>query len=159
MAYLEFLKKVEAFQDLTDAQLTVIEKAATEKSFQQGQQLFKEGETANHLWVVRQGRVDLRFDLPGRETSGESTLSSVHENRIMGWSSLIPPHQYKLSAYCASPEVRVLLIEREQLMAYLKENPGIGYRVLSAMLRIVGARFQKLQETAVLKTPVKQTDS
>jgi len=38
------------------------------------------------------------------------------------------------------------MIEREQLLKFLSENPETGYQVLAAMLQVVGRRFQRLQE-------------
>lgn len=46
--------------------------------FSEGHKLFTEGDSAEHLWIVVEGRVDLRFELPaGRATSVEHTVSSV----------------------------------------------------------------------------------
>ena len=148
MAYLEMLKQAEAFHLLTDETLSTIETFCSLRQFQQGDRLFKERDAAAHLGVVVEGVVDLRFDLPGRETSAESTISSVSKNNIIGWSSLIQPYQYKLSAYCDSAPCQVLMVDRQKLLAYLKDNPKTGYQVFSAMLRLVGKRFERLQQSA-----------
>lgn len=148
MAYIELLKTVDVFQPLNDDELAVIETFCIQRKFRHGDRLFKDGDVAAHLWIVAEGLIDLRFDLPGRETSEESTLSSVSENKIIGWSSLVPPYKYKLSAYCVSSQCKVVMIEREQLQKFLLENPKPGYQVLSAMLRVVGKRFQNLQGAA-----------
>ena len=154
MAYLELLKQAEAFHLLTDEALSVIETFCSHRQLQLGERLFKEGDAATHLWVVMEGVIDLRFDLPGRETSPESTLSSISKNNIIGWSSLMPPYHYKLSAYCDSLQCRMLMIDAQKLLAYLKENPKTGYQVFSAMLRVVGRRFERLQESAGETSPV-----
>jgi len=147
MAYLEMLKQAEAFHLLTDETLSTIEAFCSLRQFQHGERLFKERDDAAHLEVVVEGVVDLRFDLPGRETSAENNISSVSANNIIGWSSLIEPYRYKLSAYCDSSQCRVLMIERQKLLTYLKENPKTGYQVFSAMLRLVGKRFERLQQS------------
>ena len=61
---------------------------------------------------------------------------------------MVPPFRYKLSAYCASGTCRVMMIERSRFHDYLRANPDIGYRVLSALLKVVGKRFQRLQGSA-----------
>ena len=149
MAAIEHLREVETFQGLGEEILTEIERLAEEKRFTTGERLFKEGDTATHLWVVEEGTIDLRFDLPGRETSEEATLSSVAADKIFGWSSFVPPYKYKLSAYCASDQCRVLAIERNALRDYLTAHPEIGYHVMAAMLQVVGRRFDRLQGTAI----------
>ncbi|MBC2713742.1 MAG: cyclic nucleotide-binding domain-containing protein [Desulfobacteraceae bacterium] len=145
MVAIELLKQVEVFQSLSDDELSAIGKLTTENQFAYGDRLFKDGDSATHLWIVEEGIIDLRFDLPGRETSEESTLSTISANKIIGWSSLVPPYKYKLSAYCASSRCRVQVIDREPLREFLTKHPKTGYQVMSAMLRVVGRRFQRLQ--------------
>ena len=154
MAHLEMLKQAEAFHLLTDETLSTIEALCSFRQFHHGDRLFKERDAATYLGVVVEGVVDLRFDLPGRETSTESTISSVSKNNIIGWSSLIKPYQYKLSAYCDSSQCGVLMMERQKLLAYLNENPKTGYQIFSAMLRLVGKRFEQLQQSAGEVSPV-----
>ena len=148
MGYLEFLRSVDGFESLSDDQLALCESFSKEKTFQQGEQLFKDGEAAGYLWVAKEGAIDLRFDLPGRETSEDNTILSIQAQRVFGWSSLMPPHKYRLSAYCASGLCRVEMIDTEKLMAFLLENPNIGYQVLSSVLRAVGRRFERLRDSA-----------
>jgi CRP-like cAMP-binding protein len=145
MADINELRQVETFQSLSDEELTAIGKLTIEKQHAFGDRLFKDGDSATHLWIVKEGTIDLRFDLPGRETSEESSLSSIGANKIIGWSSLVPPYKYKLSAYCTSAQCKVLLIERKILREFLSTHPKTGYQVMSAMLRVVGRRFQRLQ--------------
>jgi len=145
MAAIDVLKQVETFQALSDDELSEIGKLTIEKQFAYGDRLFKDGDSATHLWIVKEGIIDLRFDLPGRDTSEESTLSSITANKIIGWSSLAPPYKYKLSAYCVSSQCKVLLIAREPLHEFLTKHPKTGYQVMAAMLRVVGRRFQRLQ--------------
>ncbi len=145
MAAIEVLRQVETFQSLSDDELSAISEMTVEKQFVYGERLFKDGDSATHLWIVKEGIIDLRFDLPGRETSEESTLSSITVNKIIGWSSLVPPYKYKLSAYCASTLCKVLVIDRIPLREFLTGHPKTGYHVMATMLRVVGRRFQRLQ--------------
>jgi NADP-reducing hydrogenase subunit HndB len=40
------------------------------------------------------------------------------------------------------------MIERDLLLGFMKDNPDAGYKILSAMLKVVGNRFERLRETA-----------
>lgn len=159
MAFLDLLKSVSAFSALSHDELSVIEMFCARKKFIHGMRLFRDGDSADHLWVVESGLIDLRFDLPERESSDESTLSSISANNIIGWSSLVPPYRYKLSAYCASDECKVVMIERDRLLGFMAKNPDAGYKMLSEMLKVVGSRFEKLRDTAAEApfSPVKVT--
>lgn len=148
MTAIDVLKQVEMFQALSDDELSEIDKLTIEKQFVYGDRLFKDGDSATHLWIVEEGVIDLRFDLPDRETSDESTLSTITANKCIGWSSLVAPYKYKLSAYCSSSRCRVLAIDRNPFHEFLTRHPKTGYQVISAMLRVVGRRFQRLQESS-----------
>ena len=99
MTDLDFLRHVAVFNGLNDSQLTAIENHCREIEFRHNEKLISEGDDAACLWIVKEGRVDLRFDLPHRPTSAKNTISSISESMSFGWSSLVAPHKYRLAAY------------------------------------------------------------
>ncbi|MCF8026153.1 MAG: cyclic nucleotide-binding domain-containing protein [Desulfobacteraceae bacterium] len=148
------LKQAAAFQYLQAEEIERIAQFSTIQRLDEGRCLFKEGEHAADLWVVASGEIALRFELPARQSTEAQSISTLSETGILGWSSLIPPYRYKLSGYCASEPCEVIRINGEELVAYLKNNPELGYRVLSAMIRVVGNRFEHLQATAETRSPL-----
>ncbi len=148
MTSLDFLRNVAVFKGLNDGQLAGIEEHGREMEFRQNAKLFNEGDDATCLWIVAEGRVDLRFDLPDRPTSTKNTLSSLSEYMSFGWSSLVAPHKYRLSAYCATKSCKVIQIEREALVNLFKQDSKTGYVVMSNLVEIIGQRFGQLQDLA-----------
>jgi CRP-like cAMP-binding protein/(2Fe-2S) ferredoxin len=148
MTSLDFLRSVEVFKGLIDSQLAGLVDHCREMEFRQNAKLFSEGDDAACLWMVKEGRVDLRFDLPDRPTSTKNTISSISENMSFGWSSLVAPHKYRLSAYCATNSCKVIQIEREALLALFKKDSKTGYVVMSNLVEIIGQRFRRLQASA-----------
>ena len=138
MADLDFLRSVEVFKGLDSSKLAGIRQHCHEKEFRQNDKLFSEGEDATCLWIVSKGQVDLRFDLPDRPTSTKNTISSIFRFMTFGWSSLVAPNKYRLSAYCASRECKVLQIERDKLVEAFKADSQIGYLVMSNLVKIIG---------------------
>ena len=148
MTGVDFLRSVEVFKGLIDSQLAGFEQHCQELEFRQNDKLFSEGEDASCLWMVKEGRVDLRFDLPDRSTSTKNTISSISEFMTFGWSSLVAPHKYRLSAYCATQTCKVIQIERDKLIGLFKQNSKTGYQVMSNLVEIIGQRFRRLQDSA-----------
>jgi NADP-reducing hydrogenase subunit HndB len=148
MTSLEFLQSVEVFKGLIDSRLAGIEKHCREMQFRQNEKLFSEGDVAACLWIVKDGRIDLRFDLPDRSTSTKNTISSVSEFMTFGWSSLVAPHKYKLSAYCATKSCNVIQIESKELIKLFQQDSKTGYIVMAKLVEIIGQRFRRLQESA-----------
>lgn len=153
MMVLDILKKTEMFKVLDANQLDAVRNFFFEKEYVKGEKIFSEGEPAHHIWIVVEGKVDLRFDLPIRETSDETTITTICEFGIFGWSSIVPPHEYKLSAYCATDHAKVLRCSRDSLTNLFEEDKRAGYLFMSALMRVVGRRFQELQSIAC-PTPI-----
>ncbi|UCF91204.1 MAG: cyclic nucleotide-binding domain-containing protein [Desulfobacterales bacterium] len=148
MIGLDFLEKVEIFQNLDKEQLTGVQGCCQARQYELGARLFGEGEYASHIHIVKRGQVDLRFDLPGRPTSEKNTISSISEYKVFGWSCLVPPYKYSLSAYCTAKTCEVASIEKASLDALFEKDPGLGYRVLSNMAIVIGKRFKQLEKLA-----------
>ena len=91
MIGIAFLEKIEIFKNLDKDQLTVVQGCCHEKQYELGAKLFGEGEHASHIYIVRKGQVDLRFDLPGRDSSEQNTISTISEFGAFGWSCFVPP--------------------------------------------------------------------
>jgi NADP-reducing hydrogenase subunit HndB len=135
MISLEFLRNVEGFKGLIDNKLAGIQSHCREKRYRYNEKLFNEGEEASCLWMVKEGQVDLRFDLPDRPTSAKNTISSMSKYMTFGWSGLVAPYKYRLSA-------------REKLLKIFEEDSKIGYVVMSNLVKIIGKRFHQLQDSA-----------
>jgi NADP-reducing hydrogenase subunit HndB len=147
MIRLDFLKTVDVFNNLNDDQLSLLGQGCREKVYRNGDLLFKDGEDASQIWIVQEGRVDLRFDLPARETSEVTTFYSEWSGSTFGWSCFVPPFQYILSAYCASRECRVLQLDKEYLLALFEEDARMGYTLMTNITRVIRTRFQMMQCT------------
>lgn len=151
MITLKDLDKVQAFKKLSDEQLTAIQQFCVKQEFKRGDRLFKEGDPADHLWLVIDGKVDLRFELPGhRPTSDETTISSFEaddqKKRMLGWSCFIPPYKMMLSAYCVDRTCSVVKLPKQSLLDLFDADPLMGYQVMSYLLKVVGFRFQQCQD-------------
>ncbi len=144
----DFLQSVGILKGLDENQLSAVQGCCREEQHKAGSKLFGEGEPASHLYIVKKGQVDLRFELPGRPTSEKNTISAILESKAFGWSSLVAPYKYSLSAYCTTSICEVVKIDRQCLARLFEENNRLGYLVLSNMARVIGKRFQKIEKLA-----------
>jgi NADP-reducing hydrogenase subunit HndB len=135
----------DVFDGLGEAQLASLREGVQEITCAKGERFFKEGDEASHLWIVKQGQVDVGFELPGRTASEVHTLFSISAGKAFGWSCFVPPYKYRLSAYCASATCKVLRLDREFVQGCLEKDPAMGYRVMANLADAVGERFNWLQ--------------
>jgi signal-transduction protein with cAMP-binding, CBS, and nucleotidyltransferase domain len=146
MITLDFLENVEVFQGLNDNQLTEIQKCCQVVEFSRGDKIFGTGEEPHYLWVVLEGQVTLQWERPGRSAMPEPTISRLSETMTFGWSSLVPPFKYRLSAYCDTRACKVVKIGRDTLTKLFEQDSEIGYKVMIKLLSVVGSRFLNLQD-------------
>ncbi|MBA4392358.1 MAG: hypothetical protein C0407_02280 [Desulfobacca sp.] len=150
MNSIDLLNKVEVFEGLDKSQLEAVKECCQKKSFQGEDKISGEGDNASFLWAVISGAVELRFDLPGRKSSEEMTITTISEGKVFGWSSFAPPYKYRLSAYCSSKDCQLIELNRDSLIKVFEAHPLIGYRVMTNVAKVIGTRFQQLQDEVAL---------
>ena len=153
MVTLERMRRITAFDGLNENQLAILQPLCEEREFQAGDKLFTEGDPAAHLWVVTQGAVDLRFELPDkRPTSEEHTVSSAkvakreQESQTFGWSCFVPPYKMRLSAYCVENNTKIVRVAKKDLIREFEKDSQMGYAFLTYLITVVGYRFHQFQD-------------
>ena len=146
------LKRVEVFLGLDDHDLSKIAGLSSchEEAFQPGETIFRRGDEAKYLYVLKNGQVDLVAEIPAR--SGQETTTVVVDRvttgGFLGWSALVKPHLYVLSAVCSKPSEAVM-IGGADLLALFAKDYRIGYRVFESLSHVIGARLRDIEQTLV----------
>ena len=121
----------ELFKDLTDEDLDKVAALGRMEVYEKGAPLFVEGATAEKCFVVELGRIALNIGIPS--VSGinkEVTVETIKNGQSCGYSAVKGAPVYALSARAVEP-VRVIAIDGKRLYDVLKENPAMGYIVMS----------------------------
>ena len=153
MIDLKILRELKPFENMNEDQLKKLQENCEEIDFQKGDKLFTQNDDALHLWIVREGSVDLRFELPDRrETSPDMTVDGVNvgkkapEAKVLGWSCFVPPYKMRLSAYCVTGACKIVRVLKSDLMTLFSQDSQMGYLFMSYMIRVVGFRFHQFQD-------------
>lgn len=118
--------------------------------FEPGQYLFREGDHASSLYLIRSGRVALESHHPGR---GTVSLETVEEGDVLGWSALFEPHS--LDGRVLAPTL-VFSIDGECLLKKMDADPSFGYAISRKLLEDVHRRLERtrLQQLDVYRSEV-----
>lgn len=146
MISLEFLEQVDVFKKLNDDQLSAIQKCAEAVDFKKGDRIFEQGDIASHVWIVLEGDVELRTEIPEQKGESGSSPTFMSEAQAFGWTCFVQPYRYRLSGYCASRSGKVIKLERDDLLAIFARDAVVGYKVMDYLLRAVGKQFEQLQD-------------
>jgi CRP-like cAMP-binding protein len=136
------LRECGLFSALSDAELTQVASAASDKEFEAGATIFQEGEAAEDLYVLREGKVALQMALPASQTSAvrRITIDIVGAGQVFGWSAMVHPHLYTLTAVCLQ-RARVVVISGTKLSQLLDGDPRLGYEVMKGFIKLVASRL------------------
>lgn len=141
MVSTELLRRYPLFAGQSNYMLDEIAMLSSEITKAEGEWLFHENEDATKLYLVLDGAVALTlFVYLNGEQKHLATSHSLGKNEIVGWSSIVTPHQYKLGAK-AVKESRLLEIDALPLRQLLDDNPEYGYLFLRQIAEVVSERF------------------
>ena len=145
----ELLRRYPFFGFLNDLQLKAIAMIAEEQAVGQGTVVVREGDSANALYFLMNGGMDLFYTVSEEfkpETAKEYFIEEINPGEIFGISALIEPHVLTASAR-ASADSHLILIHGDALLALFIEDCELGYNFMrqiakTAMERLHATRLQ-----------------
>jgi len=132
------------FVGLSGAERSSLWECGQTREFAAGARLFSLGEEATHLYVVERGRVALKMPVEVAGGVHEVVVEEQGPGATIGWSALVPPHRYTLSAV-AIEDAAMRAFSPTALTAHLEANPEVGWRVFRNLAAIVGRRLVKVE--------------
>lgn len=144
------LKRSELFLGLDDADLLKIAGLPSSRKIlvSPGETIFENGERAKYLYVLASGQVDLLADVPAerRSVRDNVVIDTVTTGGCFGWSAMVAPHFYVMTAVCTQT-AELVIISGAELMGLLEEDNSIGYGVFQSLSHIIGARLRDVEKT------------
>lgn len=138
---MQLLSSCYLFKELSESQLLRLFEITKEEQMEKGHFLMHEGRTAENLFVLKTGAIELLttvnddFELP------ISILRNPGE--CTGTSSLVPPYEYSLSARC-SEEAKILIIKQPNLKKLMVEDHSLGCTIMKNLAQHF---LERLKET------------
>lgn len=125
------------FSDMEERYIQLLVGCASNVRFDAGEVIFREGESANQFYVIRQGHVALQMATNKR---GALTLMTLGEGDVLGWSWLFPPYQWKFTAK-AVEDTRAIALDGKCLRDKSETDHSLGYELLKRFIRVVEDRL------------------
>ena len=125
----EVLRKASLFEGLDDAHLLEVISRARRRCLEGNQTLFLEGDKAQGLYMVIQGRVKVfKVSPKGRE----QTLMIMGPGELVGEVAVLSGEAYPASAETLEPS-EALYIPRQAFLDLVTREPEVAMRLLSAL--------------------------
>jgi CRP-like cAMP-binding protein len=116
-----------------------------------GDVLFREGDPSDCVYVVGSGHVSLTMAV---ERRGESTILSLGQGDLLGWSGL-ERGRTRVATARATERSELYRLPSEPLLALCERDHEVGYAIMKQAFRELAARLHetRLQLLDMFRTP------
>lgn len=129
--------KVPIFENLNNEELLEIVNTINHKEYTKGDVIFTEGNIANTLYFVNEGKIKLyKYTKDGKE----QILHVLSEGDFFGELDLIKPSKYGFNAK-AIVDAKICTLTKDEMKDIMMRNPEIGIKLLET----VGERLAKVE--------------
>ena len=134
----ELIARSGVFKDLDDDELDRVAEICKTLEFKFGQNIFKEGDKGNRLYIIAAGEVRISRDVPG---SGEEALAVLKQGACFGEMAVLDRSERSTDAI-ANTDCSLLTITRSDFELLLDFNRELAYKVLWSVVRLLCERLR-----------------
>lgn len=131
---LYILRQVDIFEDLKSDQLEKINDICASKTFNQDDIIFKENSPSKEFYIIMGGEVEIQVDPDtigrGSDDHQPSTIAVLRRGQCFGEVALVDQGLRSATAKCGSETAKLLVINREDFVDLLHDNPEMGFIVM-----------------------------
>ena len=132
------LQAISWFQELDPEHFNKLVSIAGLMNVEAGEELFREGDKEDCLYVVVEGRVALEIFIPGR---GRIRIYTAEPMDIVGWSSITPVVRQRTASARAVLPSRLVCFNAANLFNLCNEDHDLGYVVMRHLSNVVASRL------------------
>ncbi|HLR87335.1 MAG TPA: cyclic nucleotide-binding domain-containing protein [Wenzhouxiangella sp.] len=139
----KLLKQSGFFSDLDAGHIDWLARHASDKRFDDGKLLARQGDRADQFFLVIEG--ELVVEVPAL-TGPSLTITRLGPGDIFGWSWLIEPYKWHFNGR-AEESSRVLEFDGAAIMKHCQADSTFGYELLRRFSGLMGVRLAAAQAT------------
>jgi CRP/FNR family transcriptional regulator, cyclic AMP receptor protein len=129
----ELLREHRFLQDLLEPDLVLIAGCGKNEVIKAGKFIAREGEQADYAYLIRNGKLSIETQSPGRKPM---VLETPGIGEVVGWSWLFPPYKWMYDVR-AVEETRMLVMNGRCLRTKAEADPALGYRLMQSFARVM----------------------
>jgi CRP-like cAMP-binding protein len=134
---IETLRDIRFLQDIGPMHLEQIAKTARLRDYKEGEVVFRQGDTAQHVYLVVDGNISLEICAAG---TGCQQILTLGPGELVGWSSVLEQLSYTARARAVEP-TRLVEINVRQLLGICDQDPQLGYELMRQVAMALAKRL------------------
>lgn len=132
------LQAIPWFEGLADEHFEKLVALSSLHDVEAGEELYKEGDEQDYLYIVLTGRVANDIYVPGR---GRVRHYTVEPMDIFGWSGITPVLRQRTTSAKAILPSRLVAMDTARLREACDKDHDLGYVVMRRLANVVAARL------------------
>ncbi len=132
------MRSIPWFNELEPPHFERMAEIACVKSIEAGEELFREGDREDNLYIVVNGRVALEIFVPHR---GRVRILTAEPMDVIGWSSVTPIVRQRTASARAVLPSNLICLDSAKLRQLCEEDHTLGYLVMRRIANIVASRL------------------
>jgi CRP-like cAMP-binding protein len=121
-----------------------MDSSALGKIYEDGEIIFRQGETGDYMIVIQEGKVEIVVE----ETGAEKILAVRGAGDFIGEMALFE-REKRMATARALGRIRVLSIDKKNILRRLHDDPSLAYRLIQIMsmrIRELSIEVARMQE-------------
>ncbi|MGA9178265.1 MAG: cyclic nucleotide-binding domain-containing protein [Desulfobacterales bacterium] len=143
MTKVEEFNKFDFFNAFSKDQLAGLAKLTETKTFKKGSEIYKEGDRANHIYLVCKGWVSLRKVDPERDIG--ISFENREKGELFGTACFMKPQEYTLNAVCME-DSEVMALDADKLFDLFQKDYQIAYLFLKEIAKVYFERYKSVKK-------------
>jgi len=139
------LARFALLEGFSQDQVEILSPIMEDVLYQANQTVFEQGDRADYLYFVIDGRISIRFN---PEDGPVLAVADVREGGVFGWSSALGSACYTSSAICTQDGL-FIRIAGEALKTLCQEYPETGILILNRLAGVIAQRLRGTHEQVV----------
>ncbi len=132
------LKEHPFFWDMENTYVDLIAGCGRNQVYKPDDWLAREGDMADMFYVIREGRVAVETEIPGR---GRVVLATIGAGEIVGWSWIFPPYLWTFDVRVRQT-AHVVALDGKCLREKCEADKAMGYQLMKRFSRIMAERLK-----------------
>lgn len=142
-ATIDVLRNLQIFGGLSNDELERVAELCEQKTYVSGEQIFREGEPGNRLFIVVEGEVRISRQIPG---AGEEALAVLKAGAMFGEMAVFDRSERSTDAI-SHGGTRVITISRAEFEMLLDFHRDLAYKVLWSVVRVLSTRLRATNDS------------
>jgi len=141
----EVIEEHPFFRDVGTEYVEHLAATAEAQTYRSGEYVLRDGEPADRVYLVTRGKIDLGLACNGK---ANVTIQALSPGDVIGWSWIVPPHQWRFDAMAAE-DVDVISLDAKYLRSQCKKDRDLGYTILSRVNEVVAQRLSGARDRII----------